>query len=64
VVALAFAGYELGGDWRSVRKGFEYVDYAILTMVVIAIVYVFVRRRRGGGPGDQSSDAPPVTDAG
>jgi membrane protein DedA with SNARE-associated domain len=64
VVALAFAGYELGGDWRSVRKGFEYVDYAIVVMVVIGIVYLLVRRRRGGGPGDESSDAPPVTDAG
>jgi membrane protein DedA with SNARE-associated domain len=47
VVALAFAGHALGGDWTSVRKGFEYVDYAILALIVIGIVYAIVRRRRG-----------------
>lgn len=47
VVALAFAGHALGGDWKTVRKGFEYVDYAILILVVIGIVYAIVRRRRG-----------------
>jgi len=47
VVALAFAGHALGGDWTSVRKGFEYVDYVILALAVIGIVYAIVRRRRG-----------------
>ena len=28
--ALALAGHALGSDWTSVRKGFEYVDYAIV----------------------------------
>ena len=27
VLALALAGEALGSDWKSVRKGFEYVDY-------------------------------------
>jgi membrane protein DedA with SNARE-associated domain len=52
VVALAFAGHALGGDWKSVRKGFEYVDYAILALAVAAVIYG-VRRRRSGG------DSPP-----
>jgi len=47
VVGLAFAGYALGGDWKSVRKGFEYIDYAIVVLAVIGIVYWLVRRRRG-----------------
>jgi membrane protein DedA with SNARE-associated domain len=55
VVALAFAGHALGSDWTSVRKGFEYVDYAILALVAIGIVYAIVRRRRGRGE--------PATDA-
>jgi membrane protein DedA with SNARE-associated domain len=46
VLGLALAGHALGGDWTSVRKGFEYVDYAILALVVVGIVYAFVRRRR------------------
>jgi membrane protein DedA with SNARE-associated domain len=47
VVALAFAGHALGGDWKTVRKAFEYVDYAILALAVVAILYG-VRRRRAG----------------
>ena len=46
VVALALAGHALGSDWTSVRKGFEYVDYAIVALVVVGIVYAVVRRRR------------------
>jgi membrane protein DedA with SNARE-associated domain len=48
VLALAIAGHALGGDWTSVRKGFEYVDYAIVALVVVGIVYWIVWRRRGG----------------
>jgi membrane protein DedA with SNARE-associated domain len=45
VLALALAGHALGGDWTSVRRGFEYVDYAILALVVVGAVYWVVRRR-------------------
>jgi membrane protein DedA with SNARE-associated domain len=45
VLALALAGHALGSDWTSVRKGFEYVDYAILALVVVGIVYAIARRR-------------------
>jgi membrane protein DedA with SNARE-associated domain len=51
VLALAFAGHALGGDWKTVRKGFEYVDYAVLALVVLAIVYRVRRRRAGGDAG-------------
>jgi membrane protein DedA with SNARE-associated domain len=47
VLGLALAGHALGGDWKSVRKGFEYVDYVVVVLVVIGIVYAVVRRRRG-----------------
>ena len=36
-----------GSEWKSVRKGFEYVDYAVVALVVTAIVYAIIRRRRG-----------------
>jgi hypothetical protein len=32
-----------------VRKGFDYVDYAVVALVVIGIAYALVRRRRGRG---------------
>ena len=46
VLGLALAGHALGSDWTSVRKGFEYVDYAIVALVIVGIVYALVRRRR------------------
>jgi membrane protein DedA with SNARE-associated domain len=62
VVALAFAGHALGSDWRSVRKGFEYVDYAIVVLALIGVAYAIVRRRRRG-PTDEGADTP-LPDAG
>jgi membrane protein DedA with SNARE-associated domain len=45
VVALAYAGHALGGEWTTVRKGFEYFDYAVVALVIVALVYRRVRRR-------------------
>jgi membrane protein DedA with SNARE-associated domain len=47
VLGLAIAGHALGGDWNSVRKGFEYVDYVIVALLVVGVAYALVRRRRG-----------------
>jgi membrane protein DedA with SNARE-associated domain len=57
VLALAFAGHALGSDWTSVRRGFEYVDYAIVALVVVGVGYWVVRRRRR--PSSPGVDAPP-----
>jgi membrane protein DedA with SNARE-associated domain len=46
VLGLALAGHALGGDWTSVRKGFEYVDYVVVALVVLGVVYWLARRRR------------------
>ncbi len=75
VLALALAGHALGGNWTSVRKDFQYVDYAILALIVVGVAYVVVRRRRGdrsqiGQPGEDSepgragSDSDAAADAG
>ncbi len=56
VLGLALAGHALGGDWKSVRKGFEYVDYVVVALVVIGVVYLIVRRRRRGGPPVEQTD--------
>jgi membrane protein DedA with SNARE-associated domain len=60
VLALAFAGYELGGEWTHVREGFQYVDYAVLALVVIGIAYVGLRRRTRT-PTQPSEDVEPAT---
>ncbi|HEY8304714.1 MAG TPA: DedA family protein [Solirubrobacteraceae bacterium] len=62
VVALAFAGHALGGDWTSVRKGFEYVDYAIVALVVAGIGYAVIRRHRAPTP-PAPEDGAAATDA-
>ena len=50
VIGLALAGHALGGDWTSARKYFEYVDYAILAVIVIGVVYLIIQRRRRADP--------------
>ena len=58
VLGLALAGEAVGHNWEKVRKGFEYVDYAVVALLVLAIVYAIIRRRRGrSNPGDPASDA-------
>ncbi|HTR88547.1 MAG TPA: hypothetical protein VMG62_00385, partial [Solirubrobacteraceae bacterium] len=76
VLALALAGHALGSDWKSVRKGFEYLDYAIVVLAVAGAGYAVLRRRRrredggdaagkvGEGLPEAAGEAPPVTDAG
>jgi membrane protein DedA with SNARE-associated domain len=61
VLALAIAGNAVGSDWTSVRKGFEYVDYALVVLAVIGVAYLIVRRRRGapGEVGSAPRDLPP-----
>jgi membrane protein DedA with SNARE-associated domain len=46
VLALALVGVAVGGDWTSVRRGFEYVDYALLAAIVLGVGYLRMRRRR------------------
>jgi membrane protein DedA with SNARE-associated domain len=55
-LALALVGHAVGGDWTSVRKGFEYVDYAIVVLVVAGIAYLLVRRRRSRGRAKPAPD--------
>ncbi|MFZ1155005.1 MAG: DedA family protein [Solirubrobacteraceae bacterium] len=68
VIALAFAGHALGGDWTQVRKGFEYVDYVIVLLLVVGIIYAIVRRRssESGAPptsvGEDGEDREPAAD--
>jgi membrane protein DedA with SNARE-associated domain len=59
VLALAFAGYELGGEWTHIREGFQYFDYGVLALVVLGIAYT-VLRRRTRTPAQPSEDVEPA----
>ena len=61
VLALAFAGHALGSDWTSVRKGFEYLDYVIVLLIVAGIAYA-VMRRRSRPPATVAEESEPAAD--
>jgi membrane protein DedA with SNARE-associated domain len=64
VLALALAGHALGSEWTSVRKGFEYVDYVIVAMIVVGIVWAVVRRRgRKASLASSASEGEPVPES-
>jgi membrane protein DedA with SNARE-associated domain len=46
VLGLGLAGEAVGSEWESVRKNFDYVDYAVVALVVLGILYLLMRRRR------------------
>ena len=47
MTGLALLGREVGKDWQAWRKHLEYADYVVLGIVVLAIAYLVLRRRRG-----------------
>jgi membrane protein DedA with SNARE-associated domain len=59
VLALALIGKSVGSNWESWRHHLAVLDYAIAIVIVAAIVYLIVKRRRGDG-GD-GGDLEPVT---
>jgi len=49
VFALTFIGQQVGDRWESWKDSLHYVDYAVAALIVIGVIYLFVRHRRGGG---------------
>ena len=57
---LGVLGREVGSNWSSWRHHLEYVDYAVVVLVLAAIAYLLIRRRRGAG--SRAQTATPVTE--
>jgi membrane protein DedA with SNARE-associated domain len=55
---LGVLGREVGSNWQTWRHHLEYVDYVGAVILVAAIVYLIVRRVRGGRnrPGEPATD--------
>jgi len=59
VLLLAFIGQQVGANWAKWKDSLHYVDYAVVAMVVVGIVLLVVRNRRGRkGPREAAADAP------
>ncbi|HEV3055749.1 MAG TPA: DedA family protein [Solirubrobacteraceae bacterium] len=60
VSGLAVLGREVGSNWTSWRHHLEYVDYVGAAVLVAAIVWLFVRWRRGRSEPEPAADATSV----
>jgi membrane protein DedA with SNARE-associated domain len=55
VFLLTFIGKEAGDNWEKWKNNLHYVDYAVVAAILLGVVWLIVRRRRGGTP---AADAP------
>jgi membrane protein DedA with SNARE-associated domain len=46
IFMLTFIGREVGANWENWKDSLHYVDYAVLALIVVGIVYLVVRWRR------------------
>ena len=46
VLLLTFIGKQAGSNWKTWKNHFHYLDYAVLAIVVIGVVWLFLRARR------------------
>ena len=47
---LTYVGYFLGTKWSAIQGYFRKMDYAILVLAVLAIVYFLLRKKKGNRP--------------
>jgi membrane protein DedA with SNARE-associated domain len=62
VLMLALVGEAVGDNWEDWRHKLGYLDYVVLAAIVVGVVYLIVKRRRGGGPGDGGPQPRPETE--
>ena len=52
VLMLAIVGEKVGDNWEDWRHKLGYLDYLVAAAIVVGIVYLIVKRRRGGDPSE------------
>jgi membrane protein DedA with SNARE-associated domain len=62
VFLLAFIGKQAGDRWETWKDSLHYVDYAVVALILLGLVYLLVRRRRKPteppAAGEPAADAP------
>ena len=56
IAGLAILGDVVGKNWEKWRDHLQYLDYAAVVAIVLAIAYL-IRRGRGGGPRQEPAEA-------
>jgi membrane protein DedA with SNARE-associated domain len=56
VLMLALVGRGVGSNWEQWRHHLAVLDYVVLAAAIGLVVYLIVKRRRGG-PGDEGPEA-------
>lgn len=57
VLMLGFIGMQVGAHWEDWRDRLHYLDYAVVLGIVALVVYLLIKRRRGGDSAEQPSEA-------
>ena len=66
VLMLALIGQAVGDNWEQWRHKLGYLDYVVLAAIVGGVIYLVIRRRRGGdtegepGDGDRAASGEPA----
>jgi membrane protein DedA with SNARE-associated domain len=55
VLMLAIVGEKVGDNWEDWRHKLGYLDYVVALAIVAGVVYLIVKRRRGGGIGGKEA---------
>jgi membrane protein DedA with SNARE-associated domain len=55
VLTLAVVGEAVGDNWEEWRHKLGYLDYVVLAAIVVGVIYLIVKRRRGGGIGGKEA---------
>jgi membrane protein DedA with SNARE-associated domain len=58
IFMLTFVGREVGDRWESWKDSLHYVDYAVAAIIVLGLLYLVVRNRRGRGEKPEAAGEP------
>ena len=58
VLMLTFIGQKAGDNWESWKDNLHYVDYVVAAVIVIGVIWLIVRNRRGGSSSEPEGTSP------
>jgi membrane protein DedA with SNARE-associated domain len=64
VLMLTFIGKQAGDNWEDWKDSLHYFDYFVAACIVIGVVYLIIRNRRGGGGSQPDADEPGTSPGG